>query len=251
MLYAGGVYAFLLACLPAQTLVTTNGTATTRSVPAIVTPSSGITIDTDPSPANPLLPTETDVSQAAADKRAPLTAVLTPPRTRSTTLKRPSPSPDENAPPGRPWYRSSLIGLAVVLGLILLVSRVLRRYVPAVRALGGEGLRVVQRTPLSSKQSVALVQVGQRMVLIGITPDHVSSLAVIDDPEECARLRARTTAAGKAGSNFEAVLSQEADKFDRAPVEAAIDNADGSRQLRDTRGHLEGILKKLKEMQVK
>ena len=124
-----------------------------------------------------------------------------------------------------------LVVLALVLGLILLVSYLVRRYVPAVRALGGEALKVVQRVPLSSKQSLALVQVGRRMVLIGVTPDRISVLSVIDNPEECAHRRVDVSRGAKgADSTFDAVLSDETGKFGREPLEAAIGPADCSKR---------------------
>lgn len=163
--------------------------------------------------------------------------------------------------PGPPWYRSGVMALGAVLGLLLLISYVARRYVPAVRALGCGVVKVIQRTPLSSKQSLALVEVGRRLVLVGIAPERISSLAVIDDAEECAHLLARVDrSAGSSGREFKTVLSAEAGKLEPAcagEVEARIRpsvldegrRADGSQRLVDTRGHLQGMLKKLKQMQ--
>ena len=251
MLYGCGANTLVLACILTQTTMTTGEAP---PAPSITTPSSGVTIDTDPSPLPAPAPEAGDAPRAAEGPAATSSAALEREPPRSPVLKRPSDPPEPGPPPDRPWYRSGLVGLAVVLGLIFLVSYVLRRYVPAVRALGGGALNVVQRTPLSPKQSIALVRAGRRMVLIGITPDHISSLAVIDDPEECADLQA---CAGKDGNrvraDFDAVLSREADKFDRstgAGIEAPIGPPDDAKHLRDTKGHLQGMLKKLKGMQV-
>ncbi|MCK4658345.1 MAG: flagellar biosynthetic protein FliO [Phycisphaerae bacterium] len=228
---------------------TAYATTEPAEIPSVATPSSGIMIDTTTVREVPPAP-----KQSTGDKQTTQPASGTGlQQIRSTVLKRSTPTPTAGASATRkrPWYRNSLLVLTSVLGLILLVSYVARRYVPAVRALGGGALRVMQRTPLSSKQSLALIQVGRRMVLIGITPDQISTLSVIDDPEECAHLRVSTnTGAKTADSNFDKVLSAEADKFDRQPLETAIAPTDGSQRLQDAKGHLEGMLRKLKKMQV-
>ena len=254
MLYACGANAFLLACILAQTTATTGDPTNVPPTPSVTTPSSGVAIDTDPSPPAVSSPEAGDAPRAVSGPGTSPSAASGPEPQRSPILKRPSAPPERGAPLRRPWYRSGLAGLAGVLGLVFLVSYVLRRYVPAVRALGGGALNVVQRTPLSPKQSIALVRVGRRMVLIGITPDQISSLAIIDDPEECAHLQARAGKdTGRVGADFETALSREADKFGRSAtgaLEAPIGPSDGADRLRDTKGHLQGMLKKLKGMQV-
>lgn len=251
MLYTCGVYAFLFTNVLAQIQVTSNGTADSPLPPGVATPSSGVTIDTDSPPVPSPSSAEGTALPAAEEQRAQSTAGSPPERVPAALLKRSNAPPGAGALRGPPWYRSSLVVLAVVLGIILAVSYVVRRYVPAVRTLGDGALKVVQRMPLSSKQSIALVQVGRRMVLIGITPDRVSSLSVIDDPEECAHLRARVCKdAKKPGADFDVLLSAEAGKFERQPLEAALNQSESSTRLRETRGHLEGMLKKLEEMRV-
>ena len=251
MLCVCGVYAFLLANILAQIPVTSDGTADPPPPPSVATPSSGTTIDTDSPPVVSPAPVESDAPPAGEQQRGQSAAGPTPERGRAAVLKRSSTPPGAGVSHEPPWYRSSLVGLAVVLGIILAVSYVVRRYVPAVRALGDGALKVVQRMPLSSKQSIALVQVGRRMVLIGIAPERVSSLSVIDDPEECAHLRAHMSKdAKKPSSDFDALLSAEAGRFERAPLESALNQSESSTRLRETRGHLEGMLKKLEEMRV-
>lgn len=244
MFHACVVHAIFLVCISNTTPVTTSGTAETLPAPSVATPSSGVTIDTDP--ARAASPTNN------AEQRVPVETTIEVKPKHSPVLKRATASAVMAPSADRPWYRNGLVGLAAVLGLILLVSYLLRRYVPAVRALGGGALKVVQRTPLSSKQSIVLVQVGRRMVLIGVTPDRINSLSVIDDPEEFAYLQARVGKdAQTPGQDFDNVLSAEADKFDREPLEAVISRSDNSKRLCDTKGHLEGMLKKLKGMQAK
>ena len=280
MSHAIAVHAFLLACFH-QVPVAPDGATDVLGPPSVTTPSSGVMIDIEPACAVPATQEQSLASRPSASPavdtsgQRPATgptasgsaksdaAGTGSARARPAVLKRSAASSGEVAPRRRPWYRSSLIALAAVLGLVCLVTYLLRRYVPAVRALGDGVLKLVQRTPLSSKQSIALVRVGQRMVLIGITPDHISSLCVIDDPEELARLMARADKdARRAGQDFEAALSDEADKFERSaceeleatlgrsPLEDGRPRADVATRLGDTKGQLQGMLRKLRETQV-
>lgn len=95
---------------------------------------------------------------------------------------------------GTGWFRTSL-ALGGVVGLIVLLSWGYR----AVTSTGGklpfrfQGRRpglieVVGRTSLAPRQSVCLLRVGPRMVLLGVTSGQISALDVIDDPELTARL---------------------------------------------------------------
>lgn len=102
------------------------------------------------------------------------------------------------------WFSriSSLWPLAVVLGLIgtlvLLAKRLLPRQWRG--PLGGRGMVVVLgRQSVAARQSVALLKVGRRIVLVGMTPDRLTHLDTITDPDEVAELVGRS-ASGKTGS---------------------------------------------------
>jgi flagellar protein FliO/FliZ len=79
--------------------------------------------------------------------------------------------------------------LLIVLALIVAAAWCFRRWMPR----GGPStsraaLHVIARHPLSNKQSLVVVRLGQRVVLLGITPDRIATLADIDDPDEAALL---------------------------------------------------------------
>ncbi|MFN8074656.1 MAG: flagellar biosynthetic protein FliO [Kineosporiaceae bacterium] len=78
------------------------------------------------------------------------------------------------------------VSLLVVLGVVVIAARLARR----AQARGGlRGLRVLHRTPLSREASVAVVAVGSRGLLIGVTAQQVSLLAELA-PGELAELDA-------------------------------------------------------------
>ena len=111
----------------------------------------------------------------------------------------------------KPWYRSGIGALALVLGLIGALVWALRRWVPATR--GGESrmIRVVGRVPLSPKHSAALLSVGRRFVLVGMSAERVNTLCEISDAEEVAELSLRAgTATAPDAEGFERLLVEEA-----------------------------------------
>ena len=95
--------------------------------------------------------------------------------------------PNTTSPP--PWYRGGLVSLGLVLLAIVAVAIGLKRLVTSSHG-GGQGvLQVLARTHLSPKQSVAVLQMGGRLAFVGITPERISMLRVVEDREEAAILR--------------------------------------------------------------
>lgn len=94
----------------------------------------------------------------------------------------------------RSWVRTT-VSLAGVLALIVLLAWGYRlmannggRLPFAFRGRHPSLIEVVGRTSLSPRQSLCLVRIGPRLVLLGVTPDAVRSLDVIDDADLVARL---------------------------------------------------------------
>lgn len=84
---------------------------------------------------------------------------------------------------------STLWGTVVAIGLLaagfLVTLRWLKRHGPAVlRALPNEAVEPLGQRVLSRGVAVHLVRCGRRMLLLGVGPDGVRTLAEIDDPVE-------------------------------------------------------------------
>ena len=100
-------------------------------------------------------------------------------------------APAPPAPPQLPATPSlfslavkGVISLAVILGLIFLLFYLFRRfshvlpYTPKAKI----PLEIVGYLNLSQRTSIAAVQLHDRLYLLGITPDGIEALDVIDDP---------------------------------------------------------------------
>ncbi len=81
---------------------------------------------------------------------------------------------------GAAWA-STIAGLVVVIGLILVCAWLFKR-------LGGMAgnpsgvLQIVAVLPVGTREKVALLQVGEKQVLVGITPHQISLLQSFEQP---------------------------------------------------------------------
>ncbi len=117
------------------------------------------------------------------------------------------------------WYQSGLGALSIVLALVGVATWAVRRWLPSAKIRDNDLLRVVSRTSLSPKQSLALVHLGRRFVVLGISSDNVNVLCEVTDPDEVADLVQRTEKArNERPHGFDSALLDEAARFDE-PIE--------------------------------
>lgn|GEM_PF-2622572 len=116
-----------------------------------------------------------------------------------------------------PWYRSGLVSICVVLALVWLIYKAARRWIPGSKVPDSGLLNVVARTTLTPKQHVALVRLGRRFVMVGVSPDRIDQLCVVDDAEEVSELIIRTDGGTvPRSSEFDLELSREMSDYDLA-----------------------------------
>jgi flagellar biogenesis protein FliO len=82
---------------------------------------------------------------------------------------------------------ADMIPLVAVLALIGVAAFVVKRFMPAKTLLTGAGvLDVVARLSLSPKQTLILVKMGKRLVLLGMSGESMTALSEVTDPEQVA-----------------------------------------------------------------
>ncbi|MDH5378482.1 MAG: flagellar biosynthetic protein FliO [Gammaproteobacteria bacterium] len=74
-----------------------------------------------------------------------------------------------------------MIGLIIVVGAIFISAWLYQRY-GRVNKVNGEGLKVVGGLSIGNKERVVLLQVGDKQLLVGVTPSHIETLHVLDQP---------------------------------------------------------------------
>ncbi|MDD4890289.1 MAG: flagellar biosynthetic protein FliO [Phycisphaerae bacterium] len=125
------------------------------------------------------------------------------------------------------WVGPSWWALAIVLGLIFGAAWVLKRIGPnAVRNRQGGLFRSLSRWHLASRQYVTLVQVGRRVLLLGVTNQQINLLAEITDPAEIEHLLASCPAGRSAvAEGFSQLFGRHRDEMAEAAGETPSDSA--------------------------
>ena len=73
-----------------------------------------------------------------------------------------------------------VIGLAIVVGMILLLSWFLRRFSGITPV--AKNMRVIGALPLGTREKAVLIQVGEKQILLGVAPGRVSRIESFDEP---------------------------------------------------------------------
>lgn len=134
-----------------------------------------------------------------------------------------------------PWYRTGLGALGIVLGLLGVLYWGLRKWVPAIKTTQPGAMTVVGRTVVTPKHSLAMVQWGRRFVLLGLSPDRMTTLGEIADTEEAAELAGRLGVRFPGGAaEFDDALMTETSAYQESPSPAAPTGGERTRAPRST-----------------
>jgi len=112
-------------------------------------------------------------------------------------------------------------GLAIVLGLFLLMAWLFKRGMPQVAAaLPREVVETLGRTTIAPRQTVHLLRIGQKLLLVSISATGVETLTEITDPLEVDRLAGicNQSSPHSASSAFRHVFQQ----FSREPAKGGF-----------------------------
>ncbi|MCH7751033.1 MAG: FliO/MopB family protein [Planctomycetes bacterium] len=134
--------------------------------------------------------TEPQAKQAAAVASDP--RHLAPQSEASAILRGKEPANRDSLPFSLPRIESfttAATGLAIVVGLFLVCAWLMRRSGPKpTTPLPREAVAVLGRVPLAASHFAHLLQLGNKLVLVSVGPDSVTSLAEVTDPAEVHRL---------------------------------------------------------------
>jgi flagellar protein FliO/FliZ len=75
----------------------------------------------------------------------------------------------------------TLGGLGLVIGLIFVLAKVGKKFHPGVSA-PDRALKIISMLSLGTKEKVALIQVGKKQLLIGVTPHCINTLLDLAEP---------------------------------------------------------------------
>ncbi len=100
------------------------------------------------------------------------------------------------------------IWTAVVIVLIFGVFYLLKKFLPATRKLFSQpGMEVLSRISLTRNGSLFLVEVGDRILRIGVTGEEMTYMGEVSDPDEVARLKSECNTDGDGRTDFSDTFS--------------------------------------------
>jgi flagellar protein FliO/FliZ len=151
-----------------------------------------------------------------------------------------------------PW-----LALAMVIGLILLAAWLFRKFTAGGNMLFGSLpiLQVLGRTHLSSKQTLALIKLDNKLLLIGITDHAINTLTTIDNAEEVSHILTLIEQNRPAGitGGFKNLFSHENSEFDEpkdpsSPISLDSSDKNADNGVFQLKNELNTLLKKIQRM---
>jgi len=121
---------------------------------------------------------------AAFPRQIPAKKITKPSGSFSLTAPQPKKgNSSSRSSTGSLW--TTLGSLALIVGLILVVAKLFKKHSPvASQALPSEAVELLGRRPLDARQSIHLIRLGSRILLIGTSPEGMQTLSEITDPLE-------------------------------------------------------------------
>lgn len=221
----------LAACLWALTLIVGTVDANANDYSGSqVPPNQPIQIQNEAPPAFPPLAQALHV-EAVPDADEPVAnPAEAQPAAAIEPLRLPPPSKAKDEGVTMPTFNfqgnqtaSIAASLFVVVGLFLIFAWLGKKNMkPGSSRLSKEIIQVLGKSQLSGKQQLELVRVGQKLLLLCVTPSGVETLTEITEPGEVERLLTivRQDSPGSMTATFQDVLSQMGHKPARGFLEA-------------------------------
>jgi flagellar biosynthetic protein FliO len=215
-----------------------------QSAPANPAPTSAASKKSEPEPQSLAAPATSDNIESHAVKKA-----------------QSSPQPPAEKAKAAPLTGSPLrmiLALAAVLILIFLAAYFFRRLTltPRGKRADRSVINILARNMIAPRQFVYLIKLGSRLLVVGVSPNHMTTLDAIDDPDEIARLTGslEQNLPQSISSGFSRLFQRQADdyntdRFDNHP-EGRLESLDepDPRQWSQARGELHSLLDKVKSL---
>ena len=155
-------------------------------------------------------------------------------------------------PPAGASLWKPLLSLLAVLASIILVAFLFRRFALGHRRSGTAGpIEILARSTVSPRQSLCLVKLPTRLLLVGVSPNHIASLATIDDPDEIAKIAGLLEKGSQhsISNTFEGLFHRETSRYDSqepATDDQQVCEQDSNQQYYETKTELSSLLDKVK-----
>jgi flagellar biogenesis protein FliO len=172
---------------------------------------------------------------------------------RSSPADAADPQPNAGSLQAPSLWRTTF-SLLAVLALIGGGAYLFRRFAwPAGKFRSSRGIDVLARSVINPRQTLCLIKFGQRLLLIGVSPNHMAALDTVENPDEIAHILAGLEKEGphSISNTFGSLLRREAREYpgEESPAGPAIELEypnEQNQQWYQARGELANLLDKVK-----
>ncbi len=136
--------------------------------------------------------------------------------------------------------------LLLVIFFIVLAAYFVKKFMPGGKISGNiSAVKVLVRITIGPRQYLSVVRFGSRLLLVGVSPGHMTNLVSIDDPDEISRIMGlvESDSAESIVSGFSNMFKRESDQYEDIDIDD--ENADSFGQ---SNNELSVLLKKVKSL---
>ena len=155
----------------------------------------------------------------------------------------------QNALSSSPSLFKAFTSLLVVLGLIVVFAYIFKRFALGSNRPGNSGaIEIIARTVVNPKQSLCLVKLGERLLLVGLSPNHIAALTNLDDPEEIVRIMGivEQDSVHSVSNTFSRLFHREANIYDDHEIDEANESPHSKGHWNDPGSELASLVDKVK-----
>lgn len=148
-----------------------------------------------------------------------------------------------------PSLLKAIVSLLFVLALILLLGYLYKRFAVGSGRLGSSpAIEIIARSTVNPKQTLCLVKLPSRLLLIGLSPNHMASLASIDDPDEIAQMMGlvEQESAHSISNSFGRLFQRASGEYTQHDIDQEDDDQNPKTQWQDPGNELASLVKKVK-----
>ncbi|MBI5359829.1 MAG: FliO/MopB family protein [Planctomycetes bacterium] len=144
-----------------------------------------------------------------------------------------------------PNFFKFLLYTALVIGMIFLAFYGIKRFLPGSKRLfASDAIQIIARRPVDSVNSINLVLIGNRILIVGVTKTGLKTLSEITDPHQVALLKIQCGASKPDSSqaDFNKALNEAANDLESYDKDAAR-----SESYKKLQGQLDEIKETMKK----
>lgn len=122
----------------------------------------------------------------------------------------------QEPPESSPNYYGIALWTTVIVGIILLIFAAIRWFKPVGQSIFAQpGIEILSSSSLTKNAQVFLLQIGERILKVGVSSDSITLLGEVSDPDEVALIRSECKKESSFSKRFQEALEDSAEPGSR------------------------------------